>query len=361
MMRPLISIVMPVYRVAEYLQKAVRSVTAQSEGDWELILVDDASPDESGAMCDELAAEDGRISVIHLPQNGGLSNARNTGMKTARGRFCMFLDSDDWIEKTLLESLASSVRGDHAPQLIVWGVTEEHFGADGERMKERTLSCPGQSLTDETAVRTAALSLEKQTLLGYAWNKLYDMDLLRESGAEFERTPLIEDILFNLKVLPHVSRMQILDSTPYHYARRTAGSLTHGYLPYYYELSMRRVQTMLEMYAQWGMEEQAKEVLAPIFARYTLSALQRNCDPNAGMSHAARRQFVKDMLESGLFRAFEPELKRRSGLGALPGKVIALRSAALCLAAGRALYLLSTKMQGLFVKLLGERQGGTVR
>ena len=361
MMQPLISIVMPVYRVAEYLEKAVRSMTAQSEGDWELILVDDASPDECGAICDQLAAEDERISVIHLPENGGLSNARNAGMKTAQGRFCMFLDSDDWVENTLLESLAAIVRGENAPQLIVWGVTEEHFGADGELMKERTLSCPKDRLENEAAVREAALRLEKQTLLGYAWNKLYDMELLRESGAEFEKIPLIEDILFNLKVLPHVTRMQIMDSTPYHYARRTAGSLTHGYLPYYYELNMRRVETMLDLYAQWGMEEQAKAVLAPIYARYVLSALQRNCDPKAGMSHAARRQFIGKMLESGLFRTLAPELKRRSGLGALPGKAIALGNVTMCLAAGRAVYLLSTKMQGLFVKLIGERQGGTVR
>ncbi len=357
-MQPLISIVMPVYKVEKYLEKAVRSVMEQRETEWELILVDDASPDESGAMCDRFAAMDSRISVIHLAENGGLSNARNTGLKTVRGRYLMFMDSDDWVEETLFEELASAVRKENAPQLIVWCVTEEHFGTDGELMEVRKLACPAQSAMEENSVREAALGLEKQTLLGYAWNKLYDMELIRRSGAEFEKIPLIEDILFNLSVLGHVSRMQILESTPYHYARRAEGSLTHRFLPYYYELSMRRVETMMSMYEAWGMKDEAAKVCAPIYARYALSALQRNCDPRAEMNFSRRRQFAKDMVGTKLFRDMAPYLRKRSGLGALPGKLIAMGNSLLCLAAGRGIYFLNTKMQGLYVKLIGERQGG---
>lgn len=357
-MQPLISIVMPVYKVEKYLEKAVRSVMEQCETDWELILVDDASPDESGAMCDRFAAMDSRISVIHLSENGGLSNARNTGMKTAQGRYLMFMDSDDWVEDGLIDTLAAVVRKENAPQMVVWGVTEEHFGADGKMKEERTLFCPAQLAESENEVRKAALGLEKQTLLGYAWNKLYDMGLIRQIGAEFERIPLIEDILFNLSVLGHVSRMQILESTPYHYARRAEGSLTHRFLPYYYELSMRRVETMMGMYDAWGMKDEAAKVCAPIYARYALSALQRNCDPRAAMSFAKRKQFVQNMVGTKLFRDMAPYLRKKRGLGALPGKLIAMGNSLLCLAAGRGIYFLNTKMQGLYVKLIGERQGG---
>lgn len=355
-MQPLVSIVMPVYQVAEYLERAVRSVMAQSEKDWELILVDDASPDASGVICDALAEEDARISVVHLPENGGLSNARNAGMKRAQGRFLMFLDSDDWVEETLLAELADAVRGEKPPQLTVWGVTEEHYAADGKLMEERRLTCPEELLEGEMAVREAALKLERVTLLGYAWNKLYDMELIRACGAEFEKVPLIEDILFNLSVLGSVSRMQILNSAPYHYARRDTGSLTHGFLPYYFECSARRVRTMLGLYAEWGMKEQAAGVLAPIYARYALSALQRNCDPRAKMTHGERREFAKAQFESDLFRALAPELKKGSGLSGLPGRMLAMRSAWICLMAGRAVYFVSNNMKELFVKLSGSRQ-----
>ena len=355
-MQPLISIVMPVYRVAEYLGKAVRSVMAQSEKDWELILVDDASPDSSGAICDALAGEDARISVIHLPENGGLSNARNVGMKTARGRFLMFLDSDDWVEETLLSELAAVVRSDNAPQMIVWGVTEEHFAAGGQLKETRRLHCPREYLVGEDAVRSAALRLERVTLLGYAWNKLYDAGLLRECNAEFEKVPLIEDILFNLSILGHVSRMQILDSTPYHYARRDAGSLTHGFLPYYFQYNTRRVETMLGLYEKWDMKDQAARVLAPIYARYALSALQRNCDPRAQMKHKDRRGFAKALFESELFNALASEMKKGSGVSGLPGRMLTMRNVCVCLLAGRAVYFVSTNMKTLFMKLSGSRQ-----
>jgi len=152
--------------------------------------------------------------------------------------------------------------------------------------------------------------------------------------------------------------MQIIGSTPYHYARRTEGSLTHRFLPYYYDLSMRRIERMLELYEGWGMTEQAAGVLAPIYARYVLSALQRNCDPQARMTLAMRMEFVKKMTASRMFGIFAPLLKRRSGMGALPGKVIASGSGILCLLAGRGIYILSSKMPGVFVRLIGERQGG---
>lgn len=354
-MQPLFSIVMPVYGVEKYLEKAVRSVIGQRERDWEMLLVDDASPDESGVICDRLAAEDPRISVIHLAENGGLSRARNAGMKAARGKYLMFMDSDDWVDETLLEGLAEIVRRENAPQMIVLGVMEEHFDSDGGLLEERRVTCPAETLDNEQAVRECALRLERATLLGYAWNKLYDMELINNSCAEFEAVPLIEDILFNLRIIGRVERMKVLDSAPYHYARRASGSLTRRFLPYYYELSMRRVAEMLKLYAEWGMKEQAVRALAPIYARYALSALQRNCDPQAEMTHEERRKFVRDMLESELYKEFSPQLKQGGGLGALPGKLIGMKNEAVCLFAGRMVYIVSTKMRGLFVRLSGRR------
>ena len=353
-----LSLIIPCHNSADFLSTCLDSVRRQTLGveNMHVILVDDASPDASGAICDAMAQEDARISVVHLPENGGLSNARNAGVKTARGRFLMFLDSDDWVEETLLSELAAVVRSGNAPQMIVWGVTEEHYAADGKLIEERRLTCPEELLEGEAAVREAALKLERMTLLGYAWNKLYDMELIRGCGAEFEKVPLIEDILFNLSVLGSVSRMRILNSAPYHYARRDTGSLTHGFLPYYFECSARRVRTMLGLYAKWGMRDQAAGVLAPIYARYALSALQRNCDPRAQMTHRKRREFAKALFESDLFRTLAPELKKGSGVSGLPGRMLAMRSEWVCLLAGRAVYFVSNNMKELFVKLSGSRQ-----
>lgn len=102
----MVSVVIPVYNVEKYLAECVDSVLRQTYTDYEIILVDDGATDSSGQMCDEYAQKDARIRVIHQP-NGGLSAARNTGLKAARGEYVYFLDSDDYIETCALEHLVA--------------------------------------------------------------------------------------------------------------------------------------------------------------------------------------------------------------------------------------------------------------
>ncbi len=108
---PAISIIVPVYKVEKYLNRCIDSILAQSFPDFELILVDDGSPDKSGKICDDYAAKDSRIKVIHK-ENGGLSSARNAGLDMAAGSYVGFVDSDDWIDsdmyKVLYENIVST-------------------------------------------------------------------------------------------------------------------------------------------------------------------------------------------------------------------------------------------------------------
>ena len=99
-----ISIIVPVYNVEKYLERCVKSIQNQTYSDLEIILVDDGSPDSSGALCDQYAKEDKRIKVIHK-KNGGLSEARNYGIEAATGSYIMFIDSDDWIDLDMAEML----------------------------------------------------------------------------------------------------------------------------------------------------------------------------------------------------------------------------------------------------------------
>jgi len=101
---PLFSIIVPVYNVEQYINRCVDSILAQTYQNFELILVDDGSPDNSGKICDEYARKDSRIKVIHIP-NGGVSNARNTGLDAASGDYIVFVDSDDWILPNHIEQL----------------------------------------------------------------------------------------------------------------------------------------------------------------------------------------------------------------------------------------------------------------
>ncbi len=108
---PELSIIVPVYKVEPYLPKCIDSILAQTFTDFELILIDDGSPDRCGEICDEYAAKDSRIVVIHQ-ENKGVSAARNAGLDIAKGEYIGFVDSDDWIEKTMYKRLISIMQAD---------------------------------------------------------------------------------------------------------------------------------------------------------------------------------------------------------------------------------------------------------
>jgi len=126
MSKPFISVVMPVYGVEQYLNRAAESILQQTFQDIELILVDDCSPDKCGTICEEIANKDHRVKVMHLKQNGGVSNARNQGMTLAEGHYVLFMDSDDYLDLDALQLAVDSLHKNPA-KLVIWGLIEEYY------------------------------------------------------------------------------------------------------------------------------------------------------------------------------------------------------------------------------------------
>ena len=129
-MAPLITIIVPVYNIMEYLPRCVYSITAQTYRNLELILVDDGSTDGTGALCDKLAAEDERIRVFHK-ENGGSSSARNLGLSHAKGAYIGFVDSDDYVEPDMYERL---LRGIQNYQVLVAQIGRDEIDMEGNQL-----------------------------------------------------------------------------------------------------------------------------------------------------------------------------------------------------------------------------------
>lgn len=163
-----LSIVIPVYQVEQTLKRCVESILAQSFHDYQIILVDDGSPDQCPQMCDELAAEDQRIQVVHK-QNGGLSDARNAGIREAKGEYITFVDSDDDLADKTLTPLMAILDKHPEYDILEYPVYERI----GHPKKQKLLSFPSREYTDMRAYwhETKAYSHT------YAWNKIYRRQL----------------------------------------------------------------------------------------------------------------------------------------------------------------------------------------
>lgn len=337
---PLVSIVMPCFRVAAELPAAIADVSAQTYGNWELICVDDGSPDGLARVVRDAAAADDRIKLIAHEGNRGLAAARNTGLAAAAGELVWMPDPDDRFEPDLLESAVDAL-ADLACDLAVFGCREEYLTADGAVGSVRELVPARAGALTGGELRHEALALEESTLLGYAWNKVYRRSAL--AGLVFEDVPLIEDILFNLRVFDRARGGALIARPLYRYAKRVGGSLTGRFAPEYYEVHRRRVASLLDSLRRWGEDAPtARARLGARLTRYALSALERNCDPRAGMSGADRRAFCVALMRDPLFCALVLEV-RPEGSGALGRAGAALlrtRSVLAYRMAGRLLHLL---------------------
>lgn len=212
---PKVSVIVPVYNVERYLEKCVRSVLAQSERDFELLLVDDGSPDGCGALCDRLAEEDSRIRVIHQ-ENMGLGGARNTGIEKARGEWLLFVDSDDWIEPDTLEKALAAGEREKA-DLVLFAfrsVTEEG----------KTVQIFREDMPKEEALR---IPEHRDIFLTApcAWDKLYRAELFARTGVRYPLRVWYEDIRTTLKLFLSAETAVFLNDVCYNYLLRE-GSIT---------------------------------------------------------------------------------------------------------------------------------------
>ena len=206
-MDALVSVIVPVYKVEQYLQKCVSSITNQTYNNLEIILVDDGSPDHSGQMCDQMALHDRRIKVIHQ-NNQGLSEARNHGIDTCEGEYILFVDGDDYIEPNTVECLLRACIETSA-DVSCCGYVEERNTVSHPLLKSQ------KSYENEEIIEA---ELEGVFAL-FAWNKLWKRQLF-DSDIRFPPGRHFEDISTNWKCFLKCHRVTCVPDILFHYVFR---------------------------------------------------------------------------------------------------------------------------------------------
>lgn len=205
---PLISVIVPVYKTQQYLDRCVGTIRNQTYKNLEIILVDDGSPDQSGALCDRLALEDNRIRVIHK-ENGGLSSARNAGIDVMNGEYAAFVDSDDDIALDMIETLYGLCVS-HGAQIACGGVEkvndQGHVGYFNDNTKDFLL------LTREKAMEEL---LENRRILNSLWDKLYHKSIF--DGIRMTKGILYEDCDVMYRCIQKAERVVYTGKPLYHY------------------------------------------------------------------------------------------------------------------------------------------------
>jgi len=216
---PLISVIVPVYKVEPYLDRCVESIVNQTYENLEIILVDDGSPDNCPAMCDAWAEEDARIRVIHK-ENGGLSDARNAGMAVASGELMGFIDSDDWIHPDMYRKLYENM-AQNGSDISACGV--EMVWEDGT--PSRMLTAPGCCVMDTEEALLACI--EETSLKQPIWYKLYKTALIRD--LPFPVGKCHEDVFWTYQAVGRAKKVSVFDTPLYYYLQRSGSIMGQGY------------------------------------------------------------------------------------------------------------------------------------
>ena len=234
---PKLSVVVPVYKVESYLAQLIESLQNQTLTDLQIILVDDGSPDRSGAICDEYAAKDSRIHVIHK-KNGGVGAARNDGLAAAEGQWLYFCDSDDYLEPDALEKLV--VAGESSGAEVVYGDVamlsgektqimhfhQEPFVTDDRKVLDRlVMTVFGRQYCYLPPEGGPAASC-----YGGPWNKIVRRSLLERENFTFDLTVkgICDDLLYSIHLFASAKKVAYVPVVIYNY-RLLGNSITHTY------------------------------------------------------------------------------------------------------------------------------------
>lgn len=299
--KPFLSVIMPIYNAEEYLEDAINSILDQTFTDYELILVDDKSKDESLKICQRYVVQDSRVKVIALEQNGGAGNARNIGMQNLQGKYVTFIDADDFIDSFLFEHAYQMAEKSNL-DMIVWGITEEYFDKYGECYSKNILNLPEKIYKNREEIKEAVISLEEKTMFGYQWNKFYKAEIMKEYDVQFEKVVLYEDYFMNLEFVKRVNSIGIIADVGYHYMKRDNDSITTRFVPEYFELSRRRIESMFQLYQQWNADDKkVRDILGERYLRYILAALAKSFDKRSGSNFRARKKWLSEIRMDSLY------------------------------------------------------------
>lgn len=311
-----LSIVIPVYKTKEYLDQCVQSVINQRYENFEIILVDDGSPDCCGKMCDAWAEKDARVKVIHQ-ENGGLSAARNTGIRNASGEYVMFLDSDDWWEdENVLSAVAENLRRTDA-DVLSFNYRKSYDGAlEAPYFSERLPS-------SETA-ETLGQMLQNDRWVNGACNKAIRRLLLAEHSLYFREGITSEDIDWTLRLALHGQRFAFEKTCVFVY-RQIASSISHS-------ASLTKIECLCDNVRECvrllNDADHEKAAVLKSFVAYQYGTLLYNV---ANLPASQRSEKLMDGVKEmkWLLSCSENKkvrlLKRSMRLSGLPGTIFMLR------------------------------------
>ena len=313
-MSDLVSIIVPIYNVERYLDKCINTIVSQTYTNLEIILVDDGSPDNCPAICDEWAKKDSRIKVVHK-QNQGLGMARNTGIEHATGKYICFFDSDDYIADTLVEKCIDAYNK-HNADLVWYSMTDvdENGQVFSTALGNDDRVYTGDDVKTQLLPQLMSHDYRNGNPANFAfsaWSGMFSLDIIRKNNLTFpsERVIISEDTYFLLEYYFYTNRVVALDDILYfHYINTSSLTTTykadrHQKNTYFYDEAVKLIE-------KYGYSSEINTRLCMLYHSFTLATLKMIVASD--LSARDKRTKCAEILKSGeVQRTITPDVLKR--------------------------------------------------
>ena len=283
---------MPVYNTGKYLDRSICSVLHQTFCDWELILVNDGSTDDSLAICEKYAKMDDRITVINQ-ENKGAGAARSAGLEVAKGTYIAFPDSDDWLEESAYEICMKELERRPVDLLLFGEITTVFDDATKEIKKEIRDPIYASYYETQEECRKHWSDMFQNFHMNAPWNKIYKASIIKENHLRFPDLRRMQDGVFNLYFYDHIESFAAIEEYLYHFIWHSAEVQKKKIKKDFIECALTYYNTAMHLIEKWGVSDIPKQKKLGAWLSETLVMAEFDFIPEGGKSFKSIYQHVK--------------------------------------------------------------------
>lgn len=292
-MMPFVSVIVPVYNVEKHIQRCIESLLKQTYKNFEILLVNDGSTDNSGNICDEYKARNKQIRVFHI-KNSGVSNARNFGIENAAGEYLQFVDSDDFVEETYIENMVKKSRENNS-DLVICGIKQVSF--NGNNVKK--IISKSEGWFSKKSLHLIMSDLINSSYINYCYSKLISRKLIMDKNIRFNKQiSLGEDTLFVLELLKNCNNLYISTHADYNYLIHSGDTLTFKYRQDKFYLLNNLSLKLKQFCIDEGLyTDQVMKALDRRYLEIIKFCLEENFKPNININLTKRIKNINNILK----------------------------------------------------------------
>ena len=333
-----ISILMPVYNAEKYLNETIDTIKNQSFSNWELIIVDDGSTDNSKEICTKLMNDDKRIKYI-FQENLGVSHTRNVALENAQGKYIVFVDSDDLIHEDYLKILINSIEKNNS-DISVCNFIERKISNTG-KVEDITREFYPKEVMEMSEMKDYIMDFGNSGLLNPLWNKIYKREIIEKNNITFdEKVETGEDFIFNLQYFRKAKKISFIKEKLYYYIRRNNNSITYKYIENMYEKGWE-IHSLLESFLE-DMNFYNKENAYVLYGNHltgAFSAFLNLYHDNCKLTSKEKREYIRRIIDRPYVKECAVNRKSDKGIIGLTSLLIRMNNALLISAAFKGISL----------------------